>query len=181
LLFNLGLNKISFIISMANCFKKYGVDDLTNFDFTSSDLIQKKKYNNIYCNMRNDKDSNGNYKDRKFTIKDNKLTYVVSNEDHINITKAQYYYYYSNDCSCNFDLYKLEIEQDCDDILPVLDGSNNYTGINLQAITADTTNFAVINDTSLSDVIFSNIDQAIYNKMPKMAFPTKVRFDNAFC
>ena len=59
-----------------NCFEKFGVNDFKSIDFTSSDLIQKKKYENIYCNIRNDKDTKGDYKDRNYEVKDNKLTFV---------------------------------------------------------------------------------------------------------
>ena len=168
---------------MANCFGKYGIDDLTNFDFISSDYVQKKKYNNIYCNIRNDKDSSGNYEDNNYKISNGVLKYVSSNEDHINITKAQYYYYYNNDCSCAFDLYELEIEDnECIfDISDSSDISNGYTGVELPVITPDTSDFGTIYDTSLTELDFDNIEYNLLNKLPLMSFPTKVRFDNTFC
>ena len=169
---------------MAGCFGKYGIDDLTNFNFTSGEYTKKKKYNNIYCNIRNDKDSDGNYKDKNYKVKNGKLEYVSSNEEHINITKAQYYYYYSNDCSCTFDLFKLEVSlDDCTHLTDI--STNDYVGVALPAISTfpypDYTIFGNIGDISLSNVDFSNIDETLYDRMPKMSFPTTVRFDNTFC
>ena len=168
---------------MANCFGKYGIDDLTNFDFTSGDYIQKKKYNNIYCNIRNDKDSNGNYEDNNYKISNGVLKYVSSNKDHINISKAQYYYYYNNDCSCAFNLYELEIKDD-ECIFDISDSdniSNGYTGVELGLIELDTTKFGIINDIPLTELDFNAIEYNLMNKLPLMSFPTKVRFDNTFC
>ena len=168
---------------MANSFGKYGINDLTNFEFTCNDYIQKKKYNNIYCNIRNDKDSNGNYQDKTYKVSNGVLKYVSSNEAHINISKAQYYYYYNNDCSCAFDLYELEIQDDdcIFDISNINDISNGYAGISLPSIFPVTNVYSTIYDTSLTELDFNNIEYNLMNKLPLMSFPTKVRFDNTFC
>ena len=166
---------------MANSFGKYGIDDLTNFNFTSSEYTKNKKYKNIYCNIRNDKDSDGNYQDKTFKVNNGSLEYVSNNEDHINISKAQYYYYYNNDCSCAFDLYELEIKDDECLYENTDDVSINYTGVELPTIKVDTSEFGVIYDTSLTELDLDNIDYDLMNKLPFMLFPRKVRFDNTFC
>tara|TARA_B100001063_G_C16761100_1_gene555967 strand:+ start:624 stop:1124 length:501 start_codon:yes stop_codon:yes gene_type:complete len=166
---------------MANSFGKYGIDDLTNFNFTSSEYTKNKKYNNIYCNIRNDKDSGGNYQDKTFKVNDGVLEYVSSNEDHINISKAQYHYYYNNDCSCGFDLYELEIKDDECLYENTNDASINYTGVELPVITPDTSELGIIYDTSLTELDLDNIDYDLMNKLPFMSFPRKIRFDNTFC
>ena len=166
---------------MANSFGKYGIDDLTNFNFTSSEYTKKKKYKNIYCNIRNDKDSDGNYQDKTFKVNDGVLEYVSSNEDHINISKAQYYYYYNNDCSCVFDLYEIEIPEDTCIINDTEDASINYTGITIPTIDKDTSKFGAIYKIELTETDFSNIDHSLMSKLPVMKFPVKVKFDNTFC
>lgn len=165
---------------MANSFGKYGIDDLTNFNFTSGDYTKNKKYKNIYCNIRNDKDSGGNYHDKTFKVNNNSLEYVSSNEDHINISKAQYYYYYSNDCSCAFDLYELEIKDD-DCLYENTDISTNFTGTYIPDISGNTTKYGAIYDSSLSLTDLIDIDESLMSKIPIMNFPTRVRFDNTFC
>jgi len=165
---------------MASCFGKYGINTLENYNFTSSEYTSKKKNNYIYCTIRNDLDNNNNYKDNNYEVIDGKLKFVKSNLDHIQLTKAQYYYYYSQDCSCTFDIYNIELLDNCyyipdnnDDI------SNNYAGTEEPLIDGSANYYAsIISDSSFD---YDTVDISLRNKLPIMDFPTIVRFDNKFC
>lgn len=162
---------------MSSCFGKYGIDNLTNFDFTSSDYINTKKNSEIYCSIRK-KLNSGNYNDSNFVVKNGVLTYVKSNEKHLGLVKAQYDYYYTNDISLGFDLFTYEIPNDCYDISESnIDISNGFTGSVMPtggAIDA----YAEIMDGSFN---FTDIDASLKLKLPRLEFPVKVHFDNKFC
>lgn len=96
---------------MANCFGKYGIDELTNFDFTSSDYTIRKKNNNIYSSVRNKLDNNNNYKDRSILVKNGRLKSIKSNDEHLQLGKTQYYYYNKcTDASFVYNNYSIQVE-----------------------------------------------------------------------
>ena len=72
----------------------------------------------------------------------------------------------------------------CTDLSFGPDLSNNYLGTtDITNIPDDFNNtdlYAFISDASLSLDVFDGLDDSLYTKIPRMAFPTKVRFDNAF-
>ena len=178
---------------MSSCFGKYGISNLTNFDFTASDYTKKIKYDNVYCTLKNEIDGNGDYSDTTFKINDGKLTYVASNEDHINLAKAQYYQYYNNDCSFAYDLMEMEfIDHDCVFIDSSNIGiSNEYTGFDPSnnpeqansILDVSATEYAQIYDVSISalDISFEDIEKSLQEKVPKMQFPVSIRFNNVCC
>jgi hypothetical protein len=168
---------------MSRSFGKYGVDELQSYNYSASDNIQQKKYKNIYCSIIENVDS-GTYSDRSVIVKNNTLTYINSNDEHIQLTKAQYKHFIENDISYGFVSYIPSLKnQFCIDICNNNnDISNNYDISGLEpTITADSTIYAQIVDTSLNSQYFTNINSELIKKTANMSFPTKVVFDNNIC